>query len=223
MNQIRVCLLLSLRRKYPDAMFDNERWIVKAQNVLQQAELPHLVSQSHIQHGISIRWKLLSCCCVIRAKRVILGTYRDALSTAALAKVPQITTADLEEDLRFSWFLEVKAKRKLAQMFVAAVDLHQSIDPLCQVLLRRDPEPWSAQKSSSSLLPFRRSVMGELEEVESSLVEWRARYDELLPDQWDATRSSGAASPLSLPVTGSFLKLSYEYVLLKPLITCDRS
>jgi hypothetical protein len=223
MNQIRVCLLLSQRRKYPDAMFDNERWLAKAQDVLQQVKLPHLVSQSHNQHGISIRWKILSCCCVIRAKRVILGTHRNALITTVPGKIPQITAADLEEDLRFSWFLEVGAKRKLAQMFVATVNLQRSIDPLCQVLLRRDPEPWSTQKGSSGLLPLRRSVMGELEEVESSLMEWRARYDELLPDKWDLTRSPGAVSPPSLSVTGSYLKLSYEYVLLKPLITCDRS
>jgi hypothetical protein len=112
LNQIRICLLLSQRRKYPDGMFENERWVLRAQNLLQQADMPPFVSQPHLQRGNSSRWKLISCCCVIRAQRVIIGTHRNALITAVPMKVPRITAADLEEDLRFPWFLEIAAKRK---------------------------------------------------------------------------------------------------------------
>ena len=204
MNQIRICLLLSQRRKYPDGMFDNELWVVRAQNLLQQAEIAHL----HV--GNSTRWRLLTTCCIIRAQRVMIGTHRNTLITKAPSKLPQISAADLEEDLRFPWFLSVAEKRRLAQVFMAAVDLHQLIDPLCQIVLRREPEPWSGQKGFGAFNPVRRSVMGELEEVENSMVDWRARYDALLLGDWDAAVNPGPASPPCFAVAAAHLHLGYE-------------
>ena len=138
------------------------------------------------------------------------GTHRKTLVTEVPARLPQVTVADLEEDLRFSWFLSVADKRKLAQVFVAAVDLQQYIDPLCQIVLRRESEPYSGQKGSDGFIPIRRSVMGELEEVESSLVSWRARYDGLLLEDWDATLTSGPASRPYFAVAAAHLNLGYE-------------
>ena len=191
-------------------MFENERWVVRAQQLLQQAEKAPLVSQSHFQRGNSSRWRLLSCCCLIRAQRVLIGTHRNAWITGVPAKVPRITAVDLEEDVRFPWFLEIATKRKLAQVFVATVDLHRSVDPLCQVVLRHEPRPGSAQQGTGSFTPFRGFVMGALEEVESSLVEWRAGYHELLLVNWEAARKLGAASPPCSVVATAFLNLGYE-------------
>ncbi|KAK5074475.1 hypothetical protein LTR70_005402 [Exophiala xenobiotica] len=207
MNQIRICLLLSQRRKYPDGMLDNEKWVARAQNLFQRADT------SHLQPRTSTRWKLLSCCCVIRAQRLIIGTHRKTLVTEIPSKLPQVTSADLEEDLRFPWFLSVADKRKLAQVFIAALDLQQYIDPLCQIVLRREPEPCSGRKGPGSIIPIRRSVMGELEEVESSLVSWRARYDGLLLEDWDATLTSGPASRPYFAVAAAHLNLGYEYCI----------
>ena len=141
---------------------------------------------------------------------MLLGTHRNASITAVPTKVSRVTAADLEEDLRFSWFLDVATKRKLAQVFVASVDLHRFIHPLSQIVLRHEPEPGSVQKGTGSFIPFRGSVMGELEEVESSLVEWRTRYNELFLVKWDATRDPGAAFPHCLAVAASYMNLSYE-------------
>ena len=204
MNQIRICLLLSQRRKYPDGMFDNEKWVARAQNLFQRADTSHLPPQT------STRWKILSCCCVIRAQRLIIGTHRKTLVTEIPLKLPQVTAADLEEDLRFSWFLSIADKRKLVQVFIAAVDLQQYIDPLCQIVLRRESEPRSVQKGPGGFIPIRRSVMGELEEVESSLVSWRARYDWLLLEDWNATLTSGPASRPYFAVAAAHLNLGYE-------------
>ncbi len=204
MNQIRICLLLSQRRKYPDGMFDNEKWVARAQNLFQRADMSLLPPRT------STRWKILSCCCVIRAQRLIIGTHRKTLATEIPLKLPQVTAADLEEDLRFPWFLSIADKRKLAQVFIAAVDLQQYIDPLCQIVLRRESEPHSGQKGLDNFIPFRRSVMGELEEVESSLVSWRARYEGLLREDWDATLTSGPASRPYLAVAAAHLNLGYE-------------
>ena len=205
MNQIRICLLLSQRRKYPDGMFDNEKWVVRAQNLLQRPGI------SLLQHGTSTRWKILSCCCVIRAQRLIIGTHRNTLITEIPSKIPQLEVTDLEEDLRFPWFLSVAEKRRLAQVFKAAVDLQQFIDPLCQIVLRREPEPWSGQKETpGSFVPFRRSVMGDLEEVESSLMDWRTRYERLLLEDWDATSTTFPPSPPCFAVAAAHLNLGYE-------------
>jgi hypothetical protein len=169
-----------------------------------------LVSQPQPQLGTSSRWKVISCCCVMRAQRVILGTHRKTWISPEPTKMPQITAADLEEDLRFPWFLKVAAKRKLAQLFLAAVDLHQYLDPLSQMLLRREPELRFDQKGAGNLIPIRRSVMGELEEVEAALADWRDRYDGLLLEVWDTTRNWGAASPPYYVVAAAFLNLGYE-------------
>jgi hypothetical protein len=209
MNQVRICLLLSQRRKYPDGMFENERWVIRAQHLLQRGDMAPSVSQPPPQLGTSSRWKLLSCCCVMRAQRVLLGTHRKTWISSEPPKVPQITAADLEEDLRFPWFLKVAAKRKLAQLFLATVDLHQYLDPLSQMLLRREPELWFDQKGASNLIPNRRSVMGELEEVEGGLADWRDRYDGLLLEVWDTARNWGAASACYV-VAAAFVNLGYE-------------
>lgn len=77
-----------------------------------------------------------------------------------------------------------------------------------------EPEPGardSAQKTTSTFNPIRGSVMGALEEVESSLVEWRARYEDLFLTEEDGTRDSGTLTPPCLEVAAAYINLSYEY------------
>jgi hypothetical protein len=64
--------------------------------------------------------------------------------------------------------------------------------------------------------------MGSLEEVEGSLMEWRARYNELFLVNWDATQNPGAALPPCLAVAAAYMNLTYEYVALTLFIKCDR-
>jgi hypothetical protein len=202
-------------------MFENEQWTVRAQYLLQQAEKPPLVSHTPPQRGNSSRWKLLSCCCLIRAQRVIIGTHRNASIATVPLEVPSLTEADLEEDLEFPWFLDVATKRELAQVFLASIDLHRVMYPLCQVVLRNELKTESGQKGLSRTIPFRGSVLGPLEEVESSLVEWRARYNELFLVNWDTTRNLDAATPSCLTVALAYINLTYEYVASTLSITCD--
>lgn len=195
-------------------MFENEKWALRAQHLLQKTEKLPLISENQLQGGKASRWKLLSCCCLVRAQRLIIGTHRNASITSVLAEPPSITTADLEEELRFPWFLTTTTKKRLAQVFVATVDLHRSFAPLCPLALRREPEPGardSAQKTTSTFNPIRGSVMGALEEVESSLVEWRARYEDLFLTEEDGTRDSGTLTPPCLEVAAAYINLSYEY------------
>ena len=221
-NQIRICLLLSQRRKYPGGMFDNERWTIRAQHLLQQAEKPPLVSQTTPRCRKSSRWRLLSCCCLIRAQRVIIGTHRNASIATVPLEIPSITEADLEEDLDFPWYLDVATKRELAQVFMAFVDLSRVMHPLCHVVLRNEPKTESGPKGLSRTIPFRGSVLGPLEEVESSLVEWRAYYSELFLTSWDNTRSPGAATPSCLTVAYAYINLTYEFVASTLSVTYDR-
>ncbi|KAK5056230.1 hypothetical protein LTR84_012783 [Exophiala bonariae] len=206
LNQIRICLLLSQRRKYPDGMFENEKWTLRAQHLLQKTEKLPLISDNQSQGGKSSRWKVLQCCCLVRAQRVLIGTHRNASVTTTQIEPPCITIMDLEDDLRFSWFLTATIKEKLAQVFVASVDLHRSLAPLCPLILRRDSEPGAAQKGTPTFTPFRGSVMGALEEVERSLVEWRARYDGLF-----LTSDTCPVLPPSLQATAAYVNLCYEY------------
>jgi len=153
---------------------------------------------------------------------VIIGTHRNASIATVPQEVPSITEADLEEDLEFPWFLDVATKRKLAQVFVAFVDLHRVMDPLCPVFLRNEPKIESGQNGFSRTTPFRGSIMGPLEEVESSLMEWRAHYNELFPVNWDTTtRNLDAAPPSCLTVALALINLNYEYTAPTLSTTCD--
>lgn len=194
-------------------MFENERWTLRAQHLLQQAEKSAFVSATHIQSNPSSRLKLLSCCGQIRAQRILLGTHRNASITPFPMELPSLTAADLEEDLRFPWFLEVTAKRKLVQVFLATVNLHRSIDPICPLVLRREPDPLFEQKGVGGFVPFRGSVMGALEDVESSLVEWKAQYIEIFQESWLTGQKQGTESAPCLAVAAAYLNLTYEYVI----------
>ena len=212
-NQIRICLLLSQRRKYPDGMFENEQWTVRAQHLLQQAQKPSSASQIGPSRAHSKRWKLLSCCCLIRAQRVAIGTHRNASIATGPLEIPSITEADLEEDLEFPWFLDVAAKRQLAKAFVAYVELSRVMEPLRLVILHNQPSTDSCEKGPSRTIAFRGSIMGPLEEVESSLVEWREQYNDLFLVDWDTTRSPDVATPSYLTMALAYINLSYEYVV----------
>lgn len=208
-----MCLLLSERRKYPDGMFDNERWAARAQQLLQQAENHDPLSQTDLHHVDSKWWKVVYCCCHIRAQRILIGTHRNASITASPTKIPRLTLADLEDDVRLPWFLDTATKRKLAQVFVAFVNIQRIISPLSQIVLRHESGSDAGLKGVGSAGLPRGSVMGILEEVESSLVEWRAQYEELMLIKWDDTRKSNPASPPCLAVATSYMNLGYEYVI----------
>lgn len=201
-------------------MFDNERWALRAQHLLQQAGKHNQLSQTNLQHENSRWWKVVSCCCHIRAQRILIGTHRNASIAASPTKIPRITAGDLEEDLRFSWFLDIPTKRKLTQVFVAFVDIQSIISPLSQVVLRNQPELGPVQKGGDSFGLARGSVMGILEEVEGSLVEWRAQYDELMLIKWEDNRKSDPASSPCLAVATSYMNLGYECVSVAFRVLC---
>lgn len=202
-------------------MFENEQWTVRAQYLLQQARKPPSASQTGPSGGNSNRWKVLSCCCLIRAQRVAIGTHRNASIATSPLEIPSITEADLEEDLEFPWFLDVATKRQLAKAFVAFVELSRVMEPLCQVILHNQPRTESGEKRPSRTTPFRGSIMGPLEEVESSLMEWREHYDDLFLVDWDTTRDQDAALPSCLTVALAYTNLTYEYVASVLSITYD--
>ena len=193
-------------------MFENEQWTIRAQHLLQQIQKPLSTSQTSPSHASPNRWKLLSCCCLIRAQRVAIGTHRNASIATTPLEIPSITEADLDEDLGFSWFLDVATKRQLAKAFVASVELSRVMEPLCQVVLRNQPSTESNEKGLSRTIPFRGSVMGPLEEVESSLVEWREHQNDLFLVDWDTNCNLEVATPSCLTVALAYINLTYEYM-----------
>ncbi len=194
-------------------MFENEQWTIRAQHLLQQAQKPlSTTSQTGPSHGNPNRWKLLSCCCIIRAQRVAIGTHRNASIGTTPLEIPIITEADLEEDLEFPWFLDVATKRQLAKAFVAFVELSRVMEPISQVILRNQPSTESGEKGLSRSIPFRGSIMGPLEEVESSLVEWREHHNDLFLVDWDTTCNLDGATASCLTVAFGYINLTYEYI-----------
>ena len=143
-----------------------------------------------------------------------IGTHRNASIATSPLEIPSITEADLEGDLEFPWFLDIATKRQLAKAFVAFVELSRVMEPLRQVVLRNQPRTESREKGPSRPTPFRGSIMSPLEEVESSLMEWREHYNDLFLVDWDTTPDQDGAVPSCLTVALAYINLTYEYVAL---------
>ena len=161
-------------------MFDNEYWLLEAQNVLQDAK--HSLCQSLStpeQRRKMARWSILHCCAVVRGGSLLGGTHRTSSLLKSLSlEQPDIELRNLEEDLEFSWFLASSTKRLMSEVLMARWELSRATNLLCSNILRRTVDCFQCVTPSSG--SFRKSLIEELADLQADVEEWRAEYDVLL-------------------------------------------
>jgi hypothetical protein len=206
MCRFRICLLLSNYRSYPSAIPEATFWILEAQKIVVQAGINRHLAQP-TPNDIDRRWRVLYNCYTIRAYTLTVG----ARSLGSTIELPALgPTLDLEdlEDITCPWHLDPVSKRKVARHFLVIQSLTSPLLPLCQLLRRRNAEMLSSSPEANNIARNGRSIMGELEEFESCLMEWRHEARDIFKDHvWNTPPDSAATC---LYVAQTSVKLSYE-------------
>ncbi|KAL4804325.1 hypothetical protein BDV18DRAFT_142954 [Aspergillus unguis] len=210
--KVQICLLLAATT-YPN--FDNgeipaENWMKEAQLIFKEANVPDILSRNFPPSRKKSRWRVLYSCCSMRILCCILGSRRPTVLPDVPLEAPCVSPADLQDDLRVSWHLSVEVKQKLLAILLARMDLFRHIITICNIIAHRSqrlPSAASYPKRSPTY-----SIIGELEECESSISEWRTQYYHLFHDGSESPQLHGG-SDLSLLTHRLHLELSYEFTV----------
>ncbi|KIW83631.1 hypothetical protein Z517_02877 [Fonsecaea pedrosoi CBS 271.37] len=189
-------------------MFENEYWILKAHDILQQAIFsPDSVSPCQ-QQRIGAQWKRLRAIFSTRIGYIRLGNRSNGVPKLQDV-VPRLSVEDLEEDLRFSWFVSCELKQKLIQVLLASCELTADSEPLCRLLTWRSPLAQTVTVSSGH---SNHPLMGDADRIEQLLGDWKSRHQRLL--MADAVDDI-STNPLNFPlfVSEAMLRLLFEYVV----------
>ena len=189
-------------------MFDNEYWLLEAQNILQAAKHSFCPSSSAPdQPSEAVRWSNLHCCAVVRAGALLGGTHRTSSLLKSLSmEQPNFKLPNLDEDLGFSWFLTSSTKRLMSEVLMAKWELSQVKNPLCSIILRQTVDSFPSGPLSSEF--FRKSLIRDLVILQADIEEWRAGHDVILHTVGNLSWEDEA----SRPVLAQFadLMLCYE-------------
>jgi hypothetical protein len=189
-------------------MFDNEYWLLEAQNILRDAK--HSLCRSPSapdQPREVVRWSILHCCAVMRAGALLGGTHRTSSLLKSLSlEQPNVKLPNLEEDLGFSWFLTSSTKRLMSEVLMAKWELSRVKNPLCSIILRQTVD--SFQSGTPSSRSFRKSLIGDLADLQADMEEWRAGYDVLLHTVGKLSWEDEASCPILVQYAD--LMLCYE-------------
>ncbi|KAH0831542.1 hypothetical protein FOPE_00489 [Fonsecaea pedrosoi] len=193
------------KRKYPDAMFENEYWILKAHDILQQAIFSPDSASPCQQQRIGAQWKRLRAIFSTRIGYIRLGNRSNGVPKLQDV-VPRLSVEDLEEDLRFSWFVSCELKQKLIQVLLASCELTADSEPLCRLLTWRSALAQTVTVSSGY---SNHPLMGDAERIEQLLGDWKSRHQRLL--MADAVDDI-STNPLKFPlfVSQAMLRLLFE-------------
>lgn len=222
MDKARTCLLLSMRRAYPESMFDNEDWLWKAQDSLFNLQSP-LRSAAHPElpqaDAIDPMVKLLYACFMLRARKISVGTYRKSVYRNFKSIDVSLSEEELEHEMQLEMFLSKSSKQTLVRIFLANFRLFQKMQSLADLY----PDATSTADTAAELSPSDflslgtqrqpRSVIALVEELETSLAEWAWQYDDLLSADLDGTDIPDSANFLCL----AQIQLNHQYVSLLQL------
>jgi hypothetical protein len=210
-GRAQICLLLSYRKTYGNYTFESEHFLFEAGRQLEEAKLPAILEEQEPPGTELTMWTRLYVSWALRMIYATLGTRRvTTLKRLMSINVPSIQISALNDDISFSWFLDAKTKRQLAQIFIANVALVRRIVPFCSFLIRKSPDAISGGRLHTSLAGGK-SILALTEEVENMLADWSNEYAlifqpvEFLSQLNDDNRSA-------FLVQQSFLKMTYESV-----------
>ncbi|KAL5359675.1 hypothetical protein BJX96DRAFT_174567 [Aspergillus floccosus] len=213
MQKVQICLLMSTTTSpiLENGMMPRENWILEAQKILKDANIPLLLSQNSQPPHQMARWRVLYSCCILRVIAFLLGSQRAIVASGLPFEIPSVTLSDMDDEIRAPWHLELDVKRKLADLFLAKLELFRHFSLICNVILHHTEVQESPTQGGHSRKPGR-SIIGELEECEAAVSNWRAEYAHLLQDQ-QATSHPPTAEELPWLTHKAFLHLTYEFMV----------
>ncbi|KAH8821882.1 hypothetical protein F5884DRAFT_894602 [Xylogone sp. PMI_703] len=212
---VQLCLLLTMKRSHSNNFFDNERWIVEAVDRMNDIGIIIKINQDLQSEPKSRQWRRLYCCWYLRAQGLVLGLKSTSRPDILAVPVPSTCLSDVYDDIKLSCFLTSGMRTIVAELFMARVSLAARSIGLCRVILDRFRQGRTGPK---------RSTLGEIEDSEISLREWRASYNHLFVQTltgWSSgsngssnknPMAEGGTNPddLAFIVAQSMLKLSYD-------------
>jgi hypothetical protein len=193
---------------FQNGMIQRENWIIEAQRILKEVNVPMLLSQSSLPLRQIARWRILSACCILRVIAFLLGSQRVIIASGLPLEIPTVTLSDMDDEIRAPWHLDLGVKRKLAELFLAKLELFRPFSLICNVILQHTEVQQSPAESGRSRR-LGRSIIGELEECEAAVSNWRAEYAQIMQDQQAASHTP-TAEELPWLTHKAFLQLTYE-------------
>lgn len=193
---------------FENGMMPREDWLVEAQCIIKNENIPHLLAENSLPRREATRWRILYACCIVRVISLFFGSQRPTVLSGLPFEVPAISQKDLEDDSRAPWHLPISEKYQLAEIFLAKLELFRHISLICNAILQHSVQKQSPLKTSASIRPGH-SITGELEICESDICGWKTDYAHLLDRQ---SKASPRPTPEELPVLvhKAFLQLTYE-------------
>jgi hypothetical protein len=209
LGRIRICLLLSHQRSYPNAMFENEQWALKAYHWLQEVNVNRILEDKELPSTVLSHWRRVYCCWALRTTALTLATCRTSSQKPLSFNIPPLQISDLQDDIGFPWFYNVQTKHRLAQIFLARLSLTRRTIPLCNFLMELDV---GSQTRPDSVQAPGRSILADIEQAEARFSDWKLKYETLLSSNDMPSRPD--MDDLALAIQQSQLKLIYEYACL---------
>ncbi|GAD93964.1 fungal specific transcription factor domain protein [Paecilomyces variotii No. 5] len=148
-------------------------------------------NQGHLSLTKTRQWRRIYGCWYLRATGLVLGLKNTSRPEMLDAPAPSLSLSDMIEDIQCATFLRPETKQGLAEFFIARVALATDTTGLCKVLLAQLHKNVTSDRIASRL---GKSSLGEIEDSEISLQEWRARHEHLFE------RTPTAEIPLSVHV-----------------------
>jgi hypothetical protein len=210
LRQVQICLLLSTYRNYPGQFYENERWIIKAYRILQDAgALPSKTPDRGFVDEPD--WKRACACWLHRFSNSHLGlkwTNSPELMAASQFPWHQITVADFEADFSFSWYLSAEIKRQLTHMFVDRIEMNLHFCQLGKVLWKRTATEMLAIGESLAAVQDQPSDALPIEEIEVRLQKWKQDHGSLF--SMEPVPNTSPSEKRLLRAEQILLKLTYE-------------
>jgi hypothetical protein len=207
-DQARICILLSFERSYSRTTFKNEQWILEGRRCLDALDDYHVSEPTTLEHDELQQRRLLRCCWLVRALGLIVTLKQTSQPDILTITTPQISLADLEDDLTIPGLLSTETKHTLAEMFLARVALARDSIALCRLLLWWGTAPSPDDRGTVFPSSGYKSVLGDIEQAEMPLGSWRRQYSKLLAADFALTKTETDRGACLLHQ--SMLKLSYE-------------
>ncbi|KIX98586.1 uncharacterized protein Z520_05887 [Fonsecaea multimorphosa CBS 102226] len=213
LRQVQICLLLSTYRNYPGQFYENERWLIKAYRILQEAGV--LPSQNPDRRFIDQSdWKRVCACWFQRFSNSQIGlkwSHSPDLMEASSFPWHQISLADFQEDFSFSWHLSANIKQQLLKIFVERINLHVHFCQLDKILWKRTASEMITIGESTTAALTQQCDALPAEEIEVRLQKWKRDHEPLL--SMAAPADATCLEKRLLQAEKVLTQLTYEYAM----------
>ncbi|KAL1874111.1 hypothetical protein Plec18167_006045 [Paecilomyces lecythidis] len=155
-----------------DSFSVNECWIIRALDHMNEDGLLNTGNQGHFALTKTPQWHRIYSCWYLRSTGLVLGLKNTSRPEILDAPVPSLSLSDMIDDIQCAAFLRPETKHSLAEFFIARVALASDSTGLCKILLAQLRKNVTSDRLGKSSL-------GEIEDSEISMQEWRARHEHL--------------------------------------------